>query len=81
MVGEGVLHEALNHPDVEQVLIINRKLLGVTHPKLKEIIHKDFFDITPIAHQLSGYNACYFCAGISSVGISQEEYRGDPNDQ
>ena len=43
MVGEGVLHECLQHPDVEQMLIINRKPCGVVHPKLKEIIHADFF--------------------------------------
>lgn len=75
MVGEGVLMEALNSPDVEQVLIINRKPSGFTHPKLKEIIHKDFFDISPIADQLTGYNACFFCLGVSSAGMDKEEYR------
>jgi len=75
MVGEGVLMEALNSPDVEQVLIINRKPSGFSHPKLKEIIHKDFFNISPIASQLSGYNACFFCLGVSSVGMDKEEYR------
>jgi len=48
MVGEGVLHECLLHPQVESVLVINRKPGGVTHPKLKEIIHKDFFDLMAI---------------------------------
>src|SRR5476651_1961702 len=75
MVGEGVLLECLNHPDVEQVLVINRKLGGVSHPKLREIIHADFFDLTPIEPQLSGYNACFFCLGVSSVGLGQEEYK------
>ncbi|MBD2753236.1 Rossmann-fold NAD(P)-binding domain-containing protein [Spirosoma validum] len=75
MVGEGVLLECLNHPDVEQVLVINRKPGGVSHPKLTEIIHKDFFNLTPIEHQLTGYNACYFCLGVSSVGISKEDYK------
>ena len=75
MVGEGVLLECLNHPDVEQVLVINRKPGGVAHPKLKEIIHTNFFDITPIQEQLAGYNACYFCLGVSSVGISKDEYK------
>lgn len=75
MVGEGVLHECLNHPEVEQVLVINRKPCGVAHPKLKEIIHIDFFDITPILPELSGFNACYFCLGVSSVGLSEAEYR------
>ena len=75
MVGEGVLFECLKHPDVEQVLVINRKPGGVSHPKLREIIHSDFFNLGPIASQLSGYDACFFCLGISSVGISKEEYR------
>ena len=74
MVGEGVLMEALNSPDVEQVLIINRKTSGFSHPKLKEIVHKDFQNITPIAEQLSGYNACFFCLGVSSVGMKEPEY-------
>jgi uncharacterized protein YbjT (DUF2867 family) len=75
MVGEGVLHEALNHPDVEQVLSISRKPSGVQHPKLREIIHADFHDLTPIQDQLSGYNACFFCLGVSSVGMKQPEYQ------
>jgi uncharacterized protein YbjT (DUF2867 family) len=74
MVGEGVLIECLNHPDVEKVLVINRKPCGYTHPKLKEIIHANFFNLQPIADQLTGYNACFFCAGITSVGKSKEEY-------
>jgi uncharacterized protein YbjT (DUF2867 family) len=75
MVGEGVLLECLNHADVEQVLVINRKPGGVSHPKLREIIHADFFDLSAIEPQLIGYNACFFCLGVSSVGISAEEYR------
>jgi hypothetical protein len=74
MVGEGVLHESLNHPEVEEVLVISRKPCGVTHPKLKEIVHADFFDISPIENQLKGYNACFFCLGVSSVGLSETEY-------
>jgi hypothetical protein len=75
MVGEGILLECLNHPDVEQVLVINRKPGGVSHPKLREIVHSDFFHLDPIEPQLAGYNACFFCLGVSSVGMSQEEYR------
>lgn len=75
MVGEGVLLECLNHPDVEKVLVINRKPGGIKHPKLEEIIHRDFFNMAPIESQLAGYNACYFCLGISSLGISQEDYK------
>src|SRR5215475_4576176 len=74
MVGEGVLHECLQHPMVESVLIVNRKPSGVTHPKLKEVIHADFFNITPIEDQLTGYNACFFCLGVSSVGMKEPEY-------
>src|SRR5277367_1255390 len=75
MVGEGVLLECLNHPDVEQVLVINRRPGGVSHPKLREIIHADFFNLEPIKPQLVGYNACFFCLGTSSVGLSQEQYK------
>lgn len=75
MVGEGVLLECLDHPDVEQVLVVNRKPGGVSHPKLREIIHADFFDLTPLEPQLSGYDACFFCLGVSSVGMSGEEYK------
>jgi len=74
MVGEGVLHECLLHPQVEAVLVINRKPCGVVHPKLKEIIHKDFFDISAIESQLSGYDACFFCLGVSSIGMKELEY-------
>lgn len=74
MVGEGVMHECLLHPDVEEVLIINRKPSGFSHPKLKEIIHTDFLNITPIEHQLAGYNACYFCLGVSSIGMNEADY-------
>jgi len=75
MVGEGVLLECLNHLDMEQILVINRKPGGVSHPKLREIIHKDFFDLQPIEQQLMGFNACFFCLGVSSVGMSEEQYK------
>ncbi|MCW3109612.1 MAG: hypothetical protein JWQ09_4118 [Segetibacter sp.] len=74
MVGEGVLHECLQHQQVEAVLVINRKSCGVTHPKLKEIIHSDFFDFSAIENQLAGYNACFFCLGVSSIGMKEPEY-------
>jgi hypothetical protein len=74
MVGEGVLHECLNHPFVESVLLINRRSADLKHQKLKEIIHDNFYDLSSIADQLSGYNACYFCLGTTSVGKSREEY-------
>lgn len=74
MVGEGVLYECLQHPNVEEILVVVRKPSGYVHPKLKEIIHSDFFNITPIKDQLKGYNACLFCLGVSSVGMQEDEY-------
>lgn len=74
MVGEGVLHECLLSDQVEHILVINRKPCGVSHPKLKEIIHADFFDLSAIENQLAGYNTCFFCLGISSVGVSKDDY-------
>ena len=55
--------------------MINRKPGGVSHPKLREIIHADFFDLAPIEPQLAGYNACFFCLGVSSVGMDEDDYR------
>ncbi|HEX6429890.1 MAG TPA: NAD-dependent epimerase/dehydratase family protein [Niastella sp.] len=74
MVGEGVLHECLLHPDVEEVLVIGRRPAGVMHPKLKEILHNNFYDLSAVKDQLKGYNACYFCLGVSSVGMKEKEY-------
>lgn len=74
MVGEGVLHECLQHDEVEEVLVIGRKPCGVMHLKLKEIIHGNFYDLSAIQNQLAGYNACFFCLGVSSVGKSEAEY-------
>ena len=74
MVGEGVLHECLSHPDVESVLVINRRTCNTQHPKLKEIIHDDFYDLTRIENQLKDINACLFCLGTTSVGKNAEEY-------
>lgn len=75
MVGEGVLHECLKSAEVEKVLVVGRRSCNITHPKLTEIIHENFFDLSPIEADLSGWNACYFCLGLSSVGISGEEYK------
>ncbi|HQI20639.1 MAG TPA: NAD-dependent epimerase/dehydratase family protein [Leptospiraceae bacterium] len=75
MVGEGVLLECLAHPDVESVLVLTRRPSGVTHPKLKEIVHSDFQDLSSIKSHLSPYNACFFCLGVSSVGMKEDEYR------
>ncbi len=74
MVGEGVLYECLHHPEVEKVLVISRKPCGYSHPKLTEIIHDDFSDISPLSDRLTGYNACYFCLGVTALGKSEIEY-------
>jgi nucleoside-diphosphate-sugar epimerase len=74
MVGEGVMHVCLENKDITEVLVINRKPCEVEHPKLKEIIHQDFFNFETIEKQISGYDACFFCLGISSVGVSKEVY-------
>jgi hypothetical protein len=74
MVGEGVLQECLIHPDVEKVLVINRKPCGLIDPKLTEILHTDFFDLSAVSGQLKDYNACFFCLGVSSVGMKEEKY-------
>jgi hypothetical protein len=74
MVGEGVLLECLKHKNVESVLSISRKPCGISHPKLREIIHPDFFNLGPVESELTGYNACFFCAGVSSVGMNETDY-------
>jgi uncharacterized protein YbjT (DUF2867 family) len=74
MVGEGVMHECLLHPDVEKVIIVNRRASGFSHPKLREIIVQDFFKLENLDEQFVGFNACYFCLGMSSVGQTEEKF-------
>jgi uncharacterized protein YbjT (DUF2867 family) len=74
MVGEGVLLEALKHPDVESVLVIGRRSCNMKHSKLNELVHHDFFDYSTIENQLQGYDACFLCLGVSSVGMKEAEY-------
>ncbi len=74
MVGEGVLFECMENPLVESILIVVRKPSGVSHPKVKEIIHQDFSKVEPIKEQLKGYNACFFCLGVSSIRMKEDEY-------
>ena len=75
MIGQGVLRECLRDPDVQSVLSIVRSPTTQQHPKLRELVHKDFLDFSPIESQLSGLDACFFCLGISAVGLSEAEYR------
>jgi uncharacterized protein YbjT (DUF2867 family) len=75
MVGEGVLLACLADARVSRVLAVTRKPSGVTHPKLIELIHVDFDDLAPIQAQLAGYDACFFCLGVSSLGMSEADYK------
>ena len=74
MVGEGVLFECLQNPKVVEVLIINRRHYELQHPKLKELIVPDFFELDKFAADIQSYDACFFCAGISSVGMKEDKY-------
>lgn len=75
MVGEGILLECLQMQQVTEVLSVSRKPCGISHPKLTEYLVADFLSINLNDEKLKGYDACFFCAGISSVGISEDEYR------
>ncbi|SFD80522.1 hypothetical protein SAMN05444380_102119 [Thermophagus xiamenensis] len=74
MVGQGVLLECLESPKVEKILVINRRHLSIKHPKLTEVIHNDFFDFSAIKDHLKGYDACFHCMGVSSLGMKENEY-------
>jgi uncharacterized protein YbjT (DUF2867 family) len=75
MVGQGVLRECLLDADVETVLAVGRSPTGVQNAKLREIVHDNFRDFSAIESQLAGYDACFFCLGVSSLGMSEERYR------
>jgi uncharacterized protein YbjT (DUF2867 family) len=75
MVGEGVLFECLQNETVSEVLIINRKHYECSHRKLKELMVPDFFQLHQFADSIKGYDACFFCAGISSIGMKEDKYR------
>ncbi|AIF47967.1 NAD(P)H-binding protein [Dyella japonica] len=74
MVGQGVLRECLAAPDVDEVLVVGRSALGVTHAKLREVVHPDFFDYASIEPALKGYDACFFCLGVSAGGMDEPRY-------
>jgi len=75
MVGQGVLRECLRDPDVAEVLTVGRSATGQQHPKLRELVHKDFLDFSAIEGDITGYDACFFCLGVSSLGLDEERYR------
>ena len=72
MVGEGVLFECLQNEKIAEILIISRRHYEMQHPKLKELIVPDFFKMDQFADKIKGYDACFFCAGVSSVGKKEE---------
>jgi uncharacterized protein YbjT (DUF2867 family) len=74
MVGQGVLRECLLDPDVERVLSIVRTPSGQRHPKLRELVHANFFDFSPIESELSGFDAAFFCLGVTSAGKTEDQY-------
>jgi hypothetical protein len=74
MVGEGVLFECLRNDKVSEVLMVNRRHYECNHPKLTELIVPDFFKLDQFAESIKGYDACFFCAGISSVGMKEDKY-------
>ena len=75
MIGSGVLKECLEDDRVNAVLAVGRRSCGVTHDKLREIVHRDLFEYATIKEDLRGHDACFFCLGISALGQSEQEYR------
>jgi len=75
MVGQGVLRECVLDPSVEVVLSIGRSATGRQHPKLHEVVRPSLTDLAPLEDQLRGYDACFFCLGVSSAGMTEEDYR------
>src|SRR5258708_19477676 len=74
MVGQGVLRECLLDPGVQRVLSIGRSTTGRQHPKLHEIVRADLFDFSDIESELAGFDACFFCLGVSAAGKSEDEH-------
>src|ERR1043166_5994367 len=72
MVGQAVMRECLRDDGIERVLVIGRRSIGATHPKLRELIREDLFDVD--TNQLLGYDACFFCLGVSATAMDEAEY-------
>lgn len=75
MVGQDVLRECLLDPEVDAIATIGRSATGVKNPKLREIVHADLFDYSNIEEDLGGFDACFFCLGVSSAGMPEAEYK------
>lgn len=74
MIGQGVLRECLIDPEVTDVIVVGRNPIGQQHQKLREVLHSDFGDFSSIEGELAGYDACFFCLGVSSVGMTEQDY-------
>lgn len=74
MVGQGVLRECLLDPDVTRVLTVGRRATGLRHAKLEDLVHENLFDFSPVEARLSGFDACFFCLGVTSAGMTEEAY-------
>ena len=74
MIGQGVLMECLESPDVESILVVNRRPGGLQHPKLEEVIHTDFGNFSALVQVFARYDTCFFCLGVTAVGLREEEY-------
>ena len=75
MVGQGVLRECLRDAEVSEVLCVGRRPSGETHPKLRELVVPDPGQLAAVEAELAGFDACFFCLGVSSVGMSEEDYK------
>ena len=80
MVGQGVLRECLLDPRVSEVVAVGRSGTGRTSPKLREVVHPDMADLGPVESSLTGVDACFFCLGVSSAGMSEADYRAVTHD-
>lgn len=74
LIGQGVLLQALEHPAVEHVLSVGRRTLDLDHPKLRQLVHRDFLDFSSIADQLRGLDTCFWCLGTASAGMREADY-------
>jgi uncharacterized protein YbjT (DUF2867 family) len=74
MVGRGVLLESLDSESVASVLVVGRRPVGLEHPKLREILHDDFTDFSALAEELTGFDACFWCIGVPSSGMTEARY-------
>lgn len=75
MVGQGVLRECLSAPDVTEVVVLGRSKIESGPPKLRQLVRDDLFDLHPVEPELRNIDACFFCLGVSSSGMSESAYR------